>query len=147
MSCSRPRIIADAGTILAFDDLDKKCAAHFLSRQVAQKGKQRCLRLLSRCEGRRGKPLLEQGRLNRSTSAGLSGNRDEGDDADVLRIKAEGWTVLADAQVRKKKKKKKKKKSINLLDTYVYSISVELLLSVLLVPLILSQLLSIIFKY
>ena len=27
-------------------------------------------------------------------------NRDDGDDADVLRIKSEGWTVLADAQVR-----------------------------------------------
>ena len=51
VSCSRPRIVADAGSILAFDDLDKRCASHFLSRQVAQKGRQRCLRLLGKCAG------------------------------------------------------------------------------------------------
>ena len=104
MSCSRPRVAADVGSILAFDDLDKKCAAHFLSRQVAQKGNQRCLRLLNRCEG--GKRMIrgESGRLNNisgpSGSSVLRDNRDDGDDADVLRIKAEGWAVLADAQVK-----------------------------------------------
>ena len=100
MSCSRPRIAADVGSILAFDDLDKKCAAHFLSRQVAQKGKQRCLRLLTRCEGRK-RMTSRLNNINGTTgSSVLRDNRDDGDDADVLRIKAEGWTVLADAQVR-----------------------------------------------
>ena len=34
VSCSRPRIAADPGSVLAFDDLDKHCAHHFLARQV-----------------------------------------------------------------------------------------------------------------
>ena len=46
----------------------------------------------------------ESGRLNNisgpSGSSVLRDNRDDGDDADVLRIKAEGWAVLADAQVK-----------------------------------------------
>lgn len=114
VSCSRPRVIADAGSILAFDDLDKRCASHFLSRQVAQNGRQRCLRLLGKCEGGQGllSDLKECGRVGRhSYVAGRcrliqSGckrhraeTRDECDDAEVLRIKAEGWAVLADAQV------------------------------------------------
>ena len=122
VSCSRPRITADAGSILAFDDLDKRCASHFLSRQVAQSGRQRCLRLLGKCEGGQGllSDLKESGRVGRyndvtgrsrlvqpgyrrhrtgtGTGTGTE-TRDECDDAEVLRIKAEGWAVLADAQV------------------------------------------------
>ena len=30
-------------------------------------------------------------------------SRDERDDVDVLRVKAEGWSVLADSQVKKKR--------------------------------------------
>lgn len=107
VSCSRPRVIADAGSILAFDDLDKRCASHFLSRQVAQRGRQRCLNLLGKCESGRndssGKGSC--GRLARdSASAGETRaskreSRDECDDAAVLRVKAEGWAALADAQV------------------------------------------------
>ena len=114
VSCSRPRIIADAGSILAFDDLDKRCASHFLSRQVAQNGRQRCLRLLGKCEGGQGllSDLKVSGRVGRHNHvAGRSRlvqsgckrhrteSRDECDDAEVLRVKAEGWAVLADAQV------------------------------------------------
>ena len=106
MSCSRPRIAADAGSILAFDDLDKKCASHFLSRQVAQKGRQRCLRLLGRCSGRNC-DMLETGyntrvglRVSGITSSSSNEEcRDECDSAAVLSVKAEGWAVLAEAQV------------------------------------------------
>lgn len=109
MSCSRPRVIADAGSILAFDDLDKRCASHFLSRQVAQRGRQRCLSLLGKCEGRRSNPC-GRGRCDRlagdCSSSGMPRclsrreSRDECDESAVLRVKAEGWAVLADAQVR-----------------------------------------------
>jgi hypothetical protein len=34
VSCARPRIMADAGSVLAFEDLDKRCASHYLARQV-----------------------------------------------------------------------------------------------------------------
>lgn len=34
VSCARPRILADSGSVLAFEDLDKKCASHYLARQV-----------------------------------------------------------------------------------------------------------------
>ena len=118
VSCSRPRITADAGSILAFDDLDKRCASHFLSRQVAQSGRQRCLRLLGKCDGGQGllSDLKASGRVGRYNNVtGRSRlvqpgyrrhkrgtgteTRDECDDAEVLRIKAEGGAVLADAQV------------------------------------------------
>ena len=102
-------MIADAGSILAFDDLDKRCASHFLSRQVAQRGRQRCLSLLGKCEGRRDDPC-GKGRCERVAGDGSSSamarclsrreSRDECDEAAVLRVKAEGWAVLADAQVR-----------------------------------------------
>lgn len=106
VSCSRPRIVADAGSILAFDDLDKKCASHFLSRQVAQKGRHRCLRLLAKCNGRNA-DALESGhntrvglRVRAITSSSCNEEcRDECDSAAVLSVKAEGWAVLAEAQV------------------------------------------------
>ena len=109
MSCFRPRIAADPGSILAFDDLDKRCASHFLSRQVAQRGRQRCLRLLGKCDGKN--EIYDGGSivsvdLNRRNAvySNMKGaddeeSRDERDEADVLRIKAEGWAVLADSQV------------------------------------------------
>ena len=101
VSCIRPRVSADPGSVLAFDDLDKHCANHFLARMVALRGKKRCLRLLARAG---------------SVSAGTQGGRYHGgntsssgcfnhantvvvtEDSEVLRIKAEGWSVLADAQ-------------------------------------------------
>jgi hypothetical protein len=104
VSCARPRIIADAGSVLAFEDLDKRCASHYLARQIALKGRRRCLRLLAKCTGK-------EGGMNGSEEIALKGVgvvpeglggrkefRDEFDEPAVLRIKAEGWAVLALAQ-------------------------------------------------
>jgi hypothetical protein len=68
VSCSRPRVAADPGSVLAFDDLDKHCANHFLARQVALRGKKRCLRALAHAGCVRRNPVCS-------------------DDAEVLRIK------------------------------------------------------------
>ena len=61
-----------AGSILAFDELDKRCANHFLARRVAIKGYKNCHFLLERTQ----KPS----------------------EASSLRIKAEAWQLLSEAQ-------------------------------------------------
>jgi hypothetical protein len=101
VSCSRPRIVADAGSVLAFDDLDKRCASHFLARQLAQKGRQRCLRLLGKSYGKGKVVGITREKSNEYMLGKFKSkieSRDDGDDSIVLRIKAEGWAVLADAQ-------------------------------------------------
>ena len=70
--CSRPKVVPQAGSVLAFDELDKQCANHFLARQVAAKGYSACLAELERSQ----RP----------------------EEATLLKIKAEGWQVLSDAQ-------------------------------------------------
>lgn len=62
----------DSNSVLAFDEYDRQCANHFLARKVALRGKAESHRLLEQT------------------------HRQE--DAVVLRIIAEGWGVLADAQ-------------------------------------------------
>lgn len=59
-------------SVLAFDEFDRQCANHFLARKVALKGRQESHRLLEQTQRQ--------------------------EDAVVLRIIAEGWSVLADAQ-------------------------------------------------
>ena len=71
-SCSRPKVRLDSNVVLLFDDFDRQCANHFLARKVALKGKTETYNLL--------------------------GKTDRPDEAALLRIVAEGWTVLADAQ-------------------------------------------------
>lgn len=58
--------------MLAFDEFDRQCANHFLARKVALKGRQESHRLLEQTQRQ--------------------------EDAIVLRIIAEGWSVLAEAQ-------------------------------------------------
>jgi len=70
--CNRPKINVSAGSILAFDELDKRCANHFLARRVAIKGYKNCHFLLERTQ----KPS----------------------EASSLRIKAEAWQLLSEAQ-------------------------------------------------
>ena len=48
--CSRPKVVPQAGSVLAFDELDKQCANHFLARQVAAKGYSACLAELERSQ-------------------------------------------------------------------------------------------------
>ena len=105
VACSRPRVAGDVGSVLAFDDLDKQCANHFLARQLTLKEKKRCLRLLSRSG------VSVMGNMMKSSVSGVgrigmddavSGDElvaKEGEDAEVLRIKIDGWNTLADAQV------------------------------------------------
>ena len=98
VSCVRPRVAADPGSVLAFDDLDKHCANHFLARLVALRGKKRCLRALARAGS---VSAITPGGRNGSVSQGCfspAGVVSAAEDSDVLRIKAEGWSVLADAQ-------------------------------------------------
>lgn len=71
-ACSRPKVRLDTNAVLLFDDFDRQCANHFLARKVALKGKAETYTLL--------------------------GQTDRPDDAALLRIIAEGWSVLADAQ-------------------------------------------------
>eukprot|EP01034_Spumella_vulgaris_P021920 gene21920-27998_t len=71
-SCVRPKIKISSNSVLIFDELDKQCANHFLARKVAIRGKAESLRLLETSQ--------------------------HTDEAKILRIIAEGWSVLADAQ-------------------------------------------------
>jgi len=59
-------------SILAFDELDRQCANHFLARNVSLKGKTESLKMLEHAQ--------------------------RYEDATVLRVIAEGWNVLAEAQ-------------------------------------------------
>lgn len=70
-TCSRPKVKLDSNSVLAFDEYDRQCANHFLARKVALRG---------RAESHR---LLEQTQRQ--------------EDAVILRVIAEGWSVLADA--------------------------------------------------
>ena len=73
--CSRPKIVVSAGSILAFDEHDKKCANHFLARKAALSGIRLCMSL-----------------LERATSAHTQSQ------ALALRVRCEAWQVLSDAQ-------------------------------------------------
>jgi len=73
--CSRPKIAVSAGSILAFDEHDKKCANHFLARKAALSGIRLCMSL-----------------LERTTSAHTQSQ------ALALRVRCEAWQVLSDAQ-------------------------------------------------
>ncbi len=70
--CTRPKVEVAAGSVLAFDELDKQVANHFLAKQVATKGYAQALKDLERTQ----RPS----------------------EASWLKIRAEGWQVLADAQ-------------------------------------------------
>jgi hypothetical protein len=59
-------------SILAFDEFDRQCANHFLARNVSLKGKTESLKMLEQAQ--------------------------RYEDATVLRVIAEGWNVLAEAQ-------------------------------------------------
>ncbi len=72
VTCTRPKVEADNGTILHFNELDKQVANHFLARQIALKGKKSCYTQLE---------------LNQRPEIST-----------ILRIKAEGWEILAQAQ-------------------------------------------------
>jgi hypothetical protein len=72
VTCTRPKVEADNGTILHFNELDKQVANHFLARQIALKGKKLCYTQLE---------------LNQRPEIST-----------ILRIKAEGWEILAQAQ-------------------------------------------------
>lgn len=71
-TCTRPKVKPEANSILAFDELDRHCANHFLARKVALKGRSHCHKQLEQAQ----RP----------------------EDAAELRVMAEGWSVLADAQ-------------------------------------------------
>lgn len=71
-TCSRPKVKIENNSVLAFDEFDRQCANHFLARKVALKGRQESHRLLEQTQRQ--------------------------EDAVTLRIIAEGWGVLADAQ-------------------------------------------------
>ncbi len=71
-SCIRPKIKIGNNSVLVFDELDKQCANHFLAKKIAAKGRAKSYRQLETC-------------LRIEESA-------------VLRVVAEGWNVLADAQ-------------------------------------------------
>lgn len=71
-ACVRPKIKVDSNAVLLFDEYDKQCANHFLARKVALKGKTESSRLWERSQ--------------------------RTDEASILRIISEGWSVLADAQ-------------------------------------------------
>jgi hypothetical protein len=71
-TCSRPKVKLEANSILAFDEYDRQCANHFLARRVALKGKTACHKQLEQAQRQ--------------------------EDAVELRVMAEGWSVLADAQ-------------------------------------------------
>ena len=71
-ACSRPKVKIENNSVLAFDEFDRQCANHFLARKVALKGRQEALRLLEQTQSQ--------------------------EDAVLLRIVTEGWSVLADAQ-------------------------------------------------
>lgn len=71
-ACSRPKVKIENNSVLAFDEFDRQCANHFLARKVALKGRQESLRLMEQTQSQ--------------------------EDAGLLRILTEGWSVLADAQ-------------------------------------------------
>lgn len=73
--CSRPKVTASAGSVLAFDGHDKKCANHFLARKVALRGIRLCSSLLERS-------------LSTHTQS----------QAVALRVRCEAWQVLRDTQ-------------------------------------------------
>ncbi len=70
--CNRAKVPVSAGSILAFDELDQRSANHCLARRVAIKGYKHCHFLLERTQ----KPS----------------------EASSLRIKAEAWQLLSEAQ-------------------------------------------------
>lgn len=101
--------------MLAFDELDKQCANHFLARQVAIREKRKCLKALTRT--RHNTSSTHSTAKEQYSRRSLSGSGGEGSakgekgngngnrkgeepdqDPEVLRIKIEGWTVLAEAQ-------------------------------------------------
>lgn len=70
--CMRPKIKMDNNSILAFDELDRQCANHFLARKVAMRGKEFCERSLAKSH----RPM----------------------ETSISRILLDGWTALAEAQ-------------------------------------------------
>jgi len=70
--CTRPKIKGDRGSVLAFDEMDKKCADHFLARRAANSGREAALKALESVE--------------------------DSIEAAFLSVRAEGWKALAEAQ-------------------------------------------------
>eukprot|EP01041_Mallomonas_annulata_P000757 gene757-1443_t len=70
--CDRPKVKGSAGSVLAFDELDRQCAAHFLGCRTALRGQSDCRRRME---------VVQQPA-----------------EARFLRIKAEAWQALAEAQ-------------------------------------------------
>src|SRR3546814_19337504 len=69
---SRKQIKGDRGSVLAFDEMDKKCADHFLARRAATSGREAALKALEIVE--------------------------DSIEAAFLSVRAAGWKALADAQ-------------------------------------------------
>lgn len=69
---NQPQIKGERGSVLAFDEMNKKCADHFLARRTANAGREAALKALESVED--------------STEAAF------------LSVRAEGWKALAEAQ-------------------------------------------------
>jgi hypothetical protein len=49
-ACNRPKVKGGAGSVLAFEEIDKQCANHFLARRASLEGHDKALASLQKVE-------------------------------------------------------------------------------------------------